>query len=150
MKIYLQPWLCAMLLGTVLSLNILAAEDQADVPLRMANGAVMEGAAQEATPDGLVIQGKKGKYTAPWKYLSAGTRYRYELPMLAAQEVARSNALKKAAAAAAKKKAADKAAAAKAAAKAAATNATATNVTATNATGTNVVGVVSNLPPAKK
>ncbi len=133
MKIYLQPWLCAMLFVTVLSFNILAAEDQVDVPLRMANGAVIEGTVQEATPDGLVIQGEKGKYTAPWKYLSAGTRYRYELPMLAAQEAARVLALKKAQAAAAKKEAAEKAAAAKA--------------VATNAARTNAVGIVSNMPP---
>jgi len=144
MKIYLQPWLCAMLFVTVLSLNILAADDPTDIPLRMANGTVIEGSMQAATPDGLVIQGKKGEYTAPWKYLSAGTRYRYELPMLTAQEVARSNVLKKAAAAAAKKEAAAAKAAAAAIA-AAAAKAAATNVTATNA-----VGVVSNMPPAKK
>ena len=131
MKIYLQPWLCAMLFVTGLSLNILAAEDQTDIPLRMANGTVIVGTVQEATPDGLVIQGKRGKDTWPWKYLSAGTRYRYELPMLAAQEVARALALKKAQDAAAEKAAAEKAA-------------------ATNATGTNAVGVVSNMPPAKK
>lgn len=136
MKIYLQPWLCAMLFGTILSLNILAADDSADVQLRMANGTVIEGTVQEATPAGLVIQGDKGKYTAPWKYLSAGTRYRYEIPMLAAQEAARVKALKKAQAEAAKKEAAEKAAAAKA--------------VTTNATSTNAVGVVSNLPPAKK
>ena len=137
MKTYLQPWLCAILFGTVLSLNILAADNPADVPLRMANGTIVEGVMQEATLDGLVIQGAQGKYTAPWKYLSAGTRCRYELPMLAAQEAARALAFKKAQAVAAKKKkAAEKAAAAKAA--------------ATNATATNAVGVVSNMPPAKK
>ena len=128
MTVYLKSYLIVMLVGAVSSLHVLAAEDPSDVPLRMANGTVIEGTMQTATPDGLVIQGERGKYTAPWKYLSAGTRYRYELPMLAAQEVARSNAFKKAAAAA------------KAAAKAA----------ATNATGTNAVGVVSNMPPAKK
>ena len=32
---------------------------------------VIEGTMQEATPDGLVIQGEKGQYTAPWKHLSA-------------------------------------------------------------------------------
>lgn len=126
MKIYLQPWLCALLFVTVLSLNILAVDDPADVPLRMANGTVIEGTMQDATSDGLVIQGEKGKYTAPWKYISAGTRYRYELPMLAAQEVARALALKKAHDAAVAKESA-----------------------VTNATGTNVVGVVSNRPPAK-
>lgn len=144
MKIYLQPWLCAMLFVTVLSLDILAAEDQADVPLRMANGTVIEGSVQEATPDGLVIQGEKGKYTAPWKYLSAGTRHSYELPMLAAQEAERANALQKAAAAAA---AAGKATTAKAAA--AEKAAAAAKAVATKATRTKAVGVVSNMPPAK-
>jgi len=136
MTIYRKSCLIVLLVVAVSSLHVLAAEDQADVPLRMANGAVIEGTVQEATPDGLVIQSKKGKYTAPWKYLSAGTRYRYELPMLAAQEAERALALEKAQAEAAKKEAAEKAAAAKAA--------------ATNATGTNAVGVVSNMPPAKK
>lgn len=112
-----------MVSAAVLSLNVLAAEESPDIQLRTANGAVIEGSVREATPDGLVIQGGRGKYTAPWKYLSAGTRYRYELPMLAAQEVARSNALKKAAAAtAASNAAAAKAAAAKAAVTKAATN----------------------------
>jgi hypothetical protein len=124
-----------MLLIAALSLSLPAAEEQADVPLRMANGAVIEGTVQEATPEGLVIRGEKGKYTAPWKYLSAGTRHRYERPMLAAQEAKRALALKKAQEAAAKKEAAEKAAAAKAA--------------ATNAIGTNIAGVASNLPPAK-
>ena len=136
MTVYRKSCLIALLVVAVSSLRVLAAADQTDVPLRMANGAVIEGTAQEVMPDDLVIQGKKGKYPAPWKYLSAGTRYRYEFPMLAAQEAARALALKKAQAAAAKKKAAEKAAAAKAA--------------ATNATGTNAVGVVSNMPPAKK
>ena len=126
-----------MLFGAVLSLNLLAADDPADVPLRMANGTVIEGTVQEATPDGLVIQGSKSKFTAPWKYLSAGTRYRYERPMLAAQEAARALALKKEQDATAKKEAA--------AIKAAVTNAA---VLAT-AAGTNAVGAVSNMPPAK-
>lgn len=132
MKIYLLPCLCVILFVTVLSLNIPAADDQADTPLRMANGTIIEGTMQEATPEGLVIQGEKVKYTAPWKYLSAGTRYRYELPMLAAQEVARSNALQKAQAAAA------------------ASNAAALKAAATKATGAKTVGIVSNKPPARK
>ncbi|MBU4212225.1 MAG: hypothetical protein KKD33_06550 [Verrucomicrobia bacterium] len=136
MTVYRKSCLIALLVVAVSSLRVLAVEDQADVPLRMANGAVIKGTVQEATPDGLVIQGEKGKYTAPWKYLSAGMRYRYELPMLAAQEAERVLALEKAQAEAADKEAAEKAAAAKAA--------------ATNATGTNAVGVVSNMPPAKK
>jgi len=140
MAVYLKFYLIAMSVGVVASLHVLAAEDPSNVQLRMANGAVIEGTVQEATPEGLVIQGENGKYTASWKYLSAGTRYRYELPMLAAQEVARSNALVKAQAEAAKKEAAAKAAAAKSAAKA----------VVTNAAGTNAVGVVSNKPPPKK
>ena len=131
MPVYLKSCLIVMLVGAVSSLRVPAAEDQADVPLRMANGTVIEGTMQEATPDGLVIQGEKGKYNAPWKYLSAGTRHRYELPMLAAQEAARALALKKAQAAAATKEAA------------------AAKAVATNATGTKAVGVVSNMPPAK-
>ena len=84
---------------------------------------------QEATPEGLVIQATKGKYTAAWRYLSAGTRYRYERPMLAAK------------AAAAQKAAADKAAADKAAA----AKAPAVKTPATNAAGT-----TSNKPAAGK
>ena len=124
MKIYFQPWLCAMLFVTVCTLNMPAADELADASLRLANGTVFEGTLLEVTPEGLVIQGAKGKYTAAWKYLSAGTRFRYERSMLAAQ------------AAAAQKAAADKAAAAKTA--------------ATKAPETNAVGVVSNKPPVKK
>lgn len=144
MNVYLKARLIAMLVVAGLSLRVLAAEDSSDVPLRMANGTIMEGTVQKATPEGLVIQGEKGQYTASWKYLSAGTRYRYELPMLVEQEVARSNALKKAAAdaVAASKAAADKAAAAEKAAADA-------KAAATNATVTNAVGSVSNMPPAR-
>ncbi|MFA5043137.1 MAG: hypothetical protein WC381_05970 [Kiritimatiellia bacterium] len=132
MTIYRKSCLIALLVVAVSGLRVTAAEDQADVPLRMANGTVIEGTMQEATPEGLVIQGEKGKYTAPWKYLSAGTRYRYELPMLAAQEAARSNALQKAQAAAA------------------ASNAATPKAAATKATGAKAGGVVSNKPPARK
>jgi hypothetical protein len=136
MTVYRKSCLIALLVVAAACLRVPAAENQADFPLRMANGSVIEGAVQEATPEGLVIQGAKGKYTAPWKYLSAGTRYRYERPMLVAQEAARVLALKQAQEADAKKAAADKAAAAKA--------------VTTNATGTNVAGAVSNTPPAKR
>ena len=60
MTIYRKSCLIALLVLAVSSLRVLAAEDQADVPLRMANGTVIEGTMQEATPDGLVIQGGKG------------------------------------------------------------------------------------------
>jgi len=86
MKIYFQLWLGVMTLMPVLSPNILAADDSADVPLRMANGAVITGVLKEANLDGLVFQGEKGPYAVPWKYLSAGTRYRYEAQTVAANK----------------------------------------------------------------
>lgn len=45
---------------------------------RLANGAPIEGALLEATADGLKMQSPKGERTYHWKYLSAGTRFRYE------------------------------------------------------------------------
>ncbi len=135
MNVCFKSCLCALLLVALPVLKGSAADESADVVARMANGAVIEGTVQEATPDGLVIQGKRGKYTEPWKCLSAGTRYRYEIPMLVAQEVARSNALKKAAADAIKAAAAASNAAAKAA--------------AAKAAKTNAVPVATNTPSKK-
>lgn len=110
---------------------------------RMVNGVEIRGTVQEATSDGLIVRTSKGAITYPWKYLSAGTRYRYELPMLeemkARAEAEAKEAARKAAAAkrAAERKAAaaEKAAEAKAAKEAAATNApapVATNAPAGN------------------
>ncbi len=78
MKIYFPLWLGVMIMIPVLSCNILAADDLADVPLRMANGAIITGVLKAVSEDGLVLQGESGQYTVPWKHLSAGTRYRYE------------------------------------------------------------------------
>lgn len=85
-----------MLLGAGLSLCAASADEPAAVPpARLANGTVIEGTVLEATAEGLVIQGTRNKYTAPWKYLSAGTRYRYQRSMLSAPEAAHTNAPKK-------------------------------------------------------
>jgi hypothetical protein len=53
-------------------------------PVRLANGYVIEGKVQQATREGLVVQTPKGSVTYPWKYLSAGTRNRYEAAAKAA------------------------------------------------------------------
>lgn len=78
-----------------MSLSAASADEPAAVPARLANGTVIEGAVLEATAEGLVIQGARNKYTAPWKYLSTGTRYRYQRSMLSAPEAAHTNAPKK-------------------------------------------------------
>lgn len=51
-------------------------------PVRLANGAALDGVAQEATAEGLRVEiRQKGVQLIPWKYLSAGTRFRYlEMP----------------------------------------------------------------------
>jgi len=105
-------------------------EESAEVTIRLANGVPVEGTFKSAAPEGLTIsatggsarggQSAKGLKTLPWKYLSAGTRWRYERPMLAELEAKRIKAEK---AAKAKAEAAAKAAAAAAAKKAAGTNA---------------------------
>lgn len=91
-----------------------AGQDSADVA-RWVNGVLIEGQVGEATKEGLSIRLPQGVQVVPWKYLSAGTRLRYEQPMLLKLERARLNALKKAAAAEAAKAAAASNAAAKAA-----------------------------------
>lgn len=64
-------------------------------PPRLANGRPIEDTIQETNAEGLVFQTSKGLVMFPWKYLSAGTRYRHERTFLAAQEIACSNALQK-------------------------------------------------------
>lgn len=117
---YLIPLvLCAVLSWIALS-PAPAQEASDEEPVRLANGVVMEGAIKKAAPEGLTIETPKGVMTLPWKYLSAGTRYRHERPMLEAVKKAE-EAKKKAAEKAAK--AAEAKAAAEAAKKAAGTNA---------------------------
>ena len=72
----------------------LSAQDTS-VPLpRLANGIPIEGTVQEATAAGLVVETAKGPKVYPWKYLSAGTRYRYER-LLSKQDKAKEKAEKK-------------------------------------------------------
>jgi len=63
-----------------------APEETAEVEIRLANGMPVEGAFKSAAPEGLTVQSAKGTKLLPWKYLSAGTRWRYERPMLAELE----------------------------------------------------------------
>lgn len=158
------------LLGAVATAGV-GADDLPPAPVRLANGVLIEGMIQETNVSGLVILTPRGVVAYPWKYLSAGTRYRHERPFLAAQEIARANALRKAkakaiavakakakAAAVAKAKAA---AAAKAAASAPAkTNlkakAVSTNAATDQAASTNVAtqagdqDITTNTPARKK
>jgi len=62
----------------VLFIGIGLCDDQSSAPPRLANGIPIEGTVQEAIVEGLVIKIDKGTKTYPWRYLSAGTRYRYE------------------------------------------------------------------------
>ena len=88
-----------------------AQTETVEVEMRLANGMPVEGTFQSASPEGLTVQSARGTTVLPWKYLSAGTRWRYERPMLAELEAKRIKAEKEAKA----KSAADaKAAAAKA------------------------------------
>lgn len=85
-----------------------AQEETTDPEIRLANGGPVEGTFKSAGPEGLTLQSAKGATVLPWKYLSAGTRWRYERPMLEAIAKAKADeeARKAAAAEAAKAKAA--------------------------------------------
>lgn len=122
-----------------------------ETSIRLANGVAVEGTFTSASPEGLAVQTTKGMKVLPWKYLSSGTRLRYEVPMLAEIEAKRIKAEK---AAKAKAEAAAKAAAAKAAAAAAAAAssnkppATAANANQPKITAPIPTPVVSNKPPS--
>ncbi|MDD5482264.1 MAG: hypothetical protein PHP98_01240 [Kiritimatiellae bacterium] len=124
-KRFWRPAVKSMSAGVIICAFLLpagsgSAQEETEMPeitVRLANGMPVEGNVVAADPEGLTVQSPKGARTLPWKYLSAGTRWRYELPMLAELEAKRIKAEK---AAKAKAEAAAKAAAAKAAA--AATN----------------------------
>jgi len=125
-----------------------AQEETAEVEMRLANGKPVEGTFKAAVPEGLTIHSAKGVQTVPWKYLSAGTRWRYERPMLAELEAKRIKAEKQAKA---KAEADAKAAAAKAAA-AASTNKPVASTAPINQPKISIPGLASNLPalPAAK
>ncbi len=140
-----------------------AIEVPPDAPPRMANGKLLDGTVAQALPEGLVMQTPRGSVTYPWKYLSPGTRNRFELPMLAelkakaeaeakaaAAQAAREKKAAEAKAAREKKAAEAKAAKAKQAAEAAsATNAAAANAAAANTAGTNAAAGTNAPPPGK-
>ena len=122
MRLTLEKFACFLAIAAVSAVGF-AQESSPDAAVRLANGVPVEGTFSSADPDGLTIQTSKGNMVLPWKYLSAGTRWRYERPMLAELEAKRIKAEK---AAKAKAEAEAKAAAAKAA-KAAAAAAAGTN-----------------------
>lgn len=66
-----------------------AQDNKAETVIRLANGAPVEGAFNSAAAEGLTVQTASGVRLLPWKYLSAGTRWRYERPMLAELETKR-------------------------------------------------------------
>lgn len=127
--------------------RISAQEDVADEAVRLANGVPVEGTFKSAAPEGLTVQSARGFKTLPWKYLSAGTRWRYEKPMLAELEAKRIKAEKEAKA---KAEAATKAAAAKAAAAVNTNKPTATSATISQPKIITPLPaiVVSNKPPS--
>ncbi|MFA7157868.1 MAG: hypothetical protein WC299_01090 [Kiritimatiellia bacterium] len=116
MRLILEKFACFLAIAAVSAVGF-AQESSPDAAVRLANGVPLEGTFSSADPDGLTIQTSKGNMVLPWKYLSAGTRWRYERPMLAELEAKRIKAEK---AAKAKAEAEAKAAAAKAAKAAAA------------------------------
>lgn len=124
-----------------------AQAETPEVEMRLANGVPVEGTFKSAAPEGIIVQSANGTKVLPWKYLSAGTRWRYERPMLAELEAKRIKAEKaaKAKAAAAAKAAAEKAAAA---AKTNKTAATTASINQPKITTSLPVLVVSNKPPA--
>ena len=115
-----------------------AQEETTEVEMRLANGAPVEGTFKSAVPEGLTVQSAKGTKVLPWKYLSTGTRWRYERPMLAELEAKRIKAEK---AAKAKAEADAKAAAAKAAT-------TAATINQPKITAPLPAIVISNKPPS--
>lgn len=143
---------CGLLaLGWLLSVAAAGVEAPADsapdAPPRTVNGKVLEGVLTQATPEGLVMQTPRGSVTYPWKYLSPGTRNRFEIPMLAELK-AKAEAEAKAAAAKAaqeQKEAEAKAAREKKAAEAKAAKAAAAKAV-TNAVATNAVAAATNAP----
>lgn len=74
----------ACLMLQVLWLPVSRAQEEIsdDIVIRLANSVPFEGTFKSASPEGLTLQTAAGPKTIQWKYLSAGTRLRYEQPML--------------------------------------------------------------------
>ena len=103
-----QVSLVFLVVFTVLLISAGLSAQDTSVPLpRLANGIPVEGTVQEATAAGLAVETVKGTKVYPWKYLSAGTRYRYKR-LLSQQEKAKKKAEEKAKAKAKAKKKAGK------------------------------------------
>ena len=117
MRLSITLFMFCLMMQAILIASICSAQGETtEVEMRLANGVPVEGTFKSAAPEGLTVESAKGTKVLPWKYLSAGTRWRYERPMLAELEARRIKAEKEAKA---KAEAAAKAAAAKAAADAA-------------------------------
>ena len=84
MRFFITICSACVLIQAILISGVSAVQDETpEVNIRLANGAPVEGAFVSAAPEGLTIQSAKGTTVLPWKYLSAGTRWRYERPMRA-------------------------------------------------------------------
>ncbi len=66
------------LLSTCMILAGATGRAEAPAAVRLANGALFQGEAEEPTPEGLKVRTPTGTRVIPWKTLSPGTRYRYE------------------------------------------------------------------------
>jgi hypothetical protein len=77
---------CCLLIFSI-SATCRAEEGTTEVKIRLANGVPVEGTFRSAAPEGLTVQTASGNKTLPWKYLSTGTRWRYERPMLEAKRI---------------------------------------------------------------
>ena len=77
-----SKWYCVILpVAVVLAAAACRADDPATTqppPPRMANGLIIEGDVLNVSEEGLTVQSPKGVVTYPWRYLSTGTRYRYQ------------------------------------------------------------------------
>jgi len=117
MRLSITLFMFCLMMQAILIASICSAQGETtEVEMRLANGVPVEGTFKSAAPEGLTVESAKGTKVLPWKYLSAGTRWRYERPMLAELEARRIKAEKEAKA---KAEADAKAVAAKAAADAA-------------------------------
>ncbi len=83
-------------LAGALVLPAFAEEELYPEPARLANGMPVDGVYQQTTAQGITFQTPKGIQVLPWKYLSTGTRYRFEGAFLARKQAAKINAAQQA------------------------------------------------------